>query len=413
MSHPTHTPSSKLLTLIAGVLVFGGSAAQAATYTVGPSGACTHANIASAAASAEVNPGPDTIRVAFANSNPTFYKAQAITISASQELDIIGGFADCSPGSTRNGRVILDGIGGATEPVFRVTVPTVGLVRMSYLTIQNGDEDGSGKGGGIYFKGNGILELSHCAITQNIAGYGGGIYAEGTGTATGLVIGEDVAIVGNIARYNGGGVVNDGTRMTMTQPDSYIANNEAQGVFAPPPVSQWVGGYGGGLLVSGENRDANTYLGSSGFGNAGAIYLNAARQGGGVAFLGSNNSSEMQLFSTDRRGRCVSRATAPARWRRRLPRALRRQYSYALLYAWFVYVEDNLSPTGAAIAVRVREEPATASSSMTRPTGRRAINCPVDKPCGSISGNAALDNAPNRRRYRRGRRVRRDAFSIA
>ncbi|MEO5625309.1 MAG: hypothetical protein ABIQ70_04805 [Dokdonella sp.] len=366
------------------------ASARAAVYTVGADGACTHTTIAAAAAAAEAHPGPDTINIA---SNQV-YTAQAVVFSASQPLDLVGGFADCSQAASDSSHTVIDGAGGITDPVFRITVPTGGLVKLSYLTIQHGDEDGSGKGGGIYVKGNGILELDHATVTQNIAGYGGGIYAEGTGTETELVIGEDVAIVGNTARYNGGGVVNDGTEMTMTQPDSYIANNEAQGVLTPP-LNEWIGGNGGGLLVTSASRKAYTYLGSTGFGRAGAIYLNSARRGGGVAVLGSNDIAQLQVFSTD-----------PARPMRIKGNSASvdgggvylgiggDEFARADLVAWFVYIEDNIAPAGAAIAVRNSDgisDGVVFNGPANRPLG--SIDCPVGKPCGGINGNTGIDDA--------------------
>ena len=130
--------------------------------------------------------------------------------SASGELDVMGGLADCSQATNDGSHTIIDG-GGITDPVFRMTAATGELVMRSYLTIQHGDEDGSGQG-------------------------------------------EDIAIDGNIARFDAGGIVNDGTEMTMTQPDSSIANNHAPN------------GYGGGLVVLGDNRRAHAYLGTSGLG---------------------------------------------------------------------------------------------------------------------------------------------------
>lgn len=82
----------------------------------------------------------------------------------------MGGFADCAQAASDSSHTIIDGSGGATDPVFRITGNMVSLVKPSFLTIKGGDEDGSGKGGGIYLKGNGILELNQCTITQNIAG---------------------------------------------------------------------------------------------------------------------------------------------------------------------------------------------------------------------------------------------------
>ncbi|MEO6690328.1 MAG: hypothetical protein ABIS07_17555, partial [Dokdonella sp.] len=342
--------------------------AHAAVYTVGADGACTHTTIAAAAAAAEAHPGADTIHVA---SNQD-YIAQAIAFTASEQLDIVGGFADCSQAASNESHIVVDGVGGATDPVFRITVNTGGLVRLSYMTIQHGEEDGSGKGGGIYFKGNGILELNHATVTQNIAGYGGGIYAEGTGNETELVIGEDVAIVGNTARFDGGGVVNDGTEMTMIQPDSYIASNHAPN------------GYGGGLYVNGNNRASYTYLGSSGLGSLGPIYLNDAQHGGGIALRNADHATELHLFSTD-----------PAR-----PMRIRGNTAsidgggiylaqFSQLSAWYVWIDDNIAPHGAAIANHIGG--VNFNDAAYRPLG--SIDCPIGTPCGGIVGNVAEDGA--------------------
>ncbi|MEO7326920.1 MAG: hypothetical protein ABIW82_19015 [Dokdonella sp.] len=355
--------------------ILSSAAAHAAIYTVGADSACNFTGIGAAAAAAEANPGADTIHVAspdVADPNAP-YTNQAIVFTASEELDIVGGFANCSQAASTGSHTIIDGAGGITDPVLRITVNTGGLVKLSYLTIQHGDEDGSGKGGGIYFTGNGILELNHATVTQNTAGSGGGIYAQGTGADTELVIGEDVTIVGNTARIDGGGIVNDGTEMTMTQPDSYIASNHAPN------------GYGGGLLVKADVRDAYTYLGSSGFGNLGPVYLNDARQGGGVAVLGSNQRAELKLFTTD--------LARPVRIKGNTASVegggiyLGPAAATRVLSAWGVWIEDNIAPHSAAIHTGqiYFNDPAN------RPLG--AIDCPIRAPCGGIVRNAAIDGA--------------------
>jgi hypothetical protein len=362
--------------------IFTSVTAQAAVYTVGADGACTHTTIAAAAASAAAHPGPDEIHVAYNLS----YTAQAISVSADEQLDVIGGFADCTQATSDGSRTTIDGAGGATEPVFRINVDTGGLVRLSYLTIQHGDEDGTGKGGGIYFKGNGILELNHVAVTNNIAGYGGGIYAEGTGDQTELVIGTDVAIVGNIARYDGGGIVNDGTEMTMIQPDSYMANNQAQGVLTQP-LNQWVGGYGGGLLVRADSRDAYTYLGSAGLGNVGPVYLNQARYGGGIAVYAPNKYGELDLFTTDNaRPMRIKDNTASVEGGGIY---LGPSDGFPWLQAWDAWVQGNIAPHGAAIMDDDTGNTISFNEPAHRPLG--SIDCPSGAPCGGIVGNSAID----------------------
>jgi len=212
--------------------------AEATLYTVGTGIGCTHADIQSAIDAAEANAGADTIRV----SRSLAYTQQALVLATSQSLELLGGYPDCS--ETFDGVfTIVDGAGGATEPVMRITGNTGAVIVLRHLTIRNGDEDGDGKGGGIYFQGNGSLEIRDSGIINNLAGHGGGIYAEGTGADAELVIGSNVTISGNTARHNGGGVFAEGLLMVMREPDSVIAFNEAEG---SAPFT----GYGGGLVVN-------------------------------------------------------------------------------------------------------------------------------------------------------------------
>lgn len=143
------------------------ASARAAVYTVGADGACTHATIAAALAAAESHAGADTIRIA-ANQS---YAAQAIAFTTSQELDLVGGFADCGQ-SQNSGFTTIDGSGGASEPVLRITANTGARVRLSNLTISGGDEDGT-RAGGVDFSGNGILDVRNSVIVHNVGGEGG------------------------------------------------------------------------------------------------------------------------------------------------------------------------------------------------------------------------------------------------
>ena len=82
----------------------------------------------------------------------------------------------------------------------------------------------------------------------------------------------------NTALYSGGGIYVDGLEMTMNAPDSWVAFNTAQG-------SNGQGGYGGGIQVVGSSRDGHAYIGSPGVGNAGPVYGNEARYGGGISVM--------------------------------------------------------------------------------------------------------------------------------
>ncbi len=350
--------------------------AHAAVFTVGTDGACTHNTIESAAAAAEASPGADTIRVAFVSGNPTYFQ-QAITISASQELDIVGGYTDCSQAQSSGSHIILDG--GGAGPVFHITVNSGGYVRLGYFTIQNGVVNSSGKGGGIYFTGEGGLQLDHMSIVQNTAGSGGGIYADGTGSGAGrLVIGTDVAIVNNNALGNGGGVAVSNMDMTMIQANSYIANNHAPS------------GKGGGIYFIGGQTN-RLFLGSSGFGNAGAIYLNNAKQGGGVAVQGyfPSSGAELHLFTTD--------SARPVRIKGNTASDkgggiyFADNYTQYSLWAWNAWIEDNIAPHGAAIFGVQLADAIAFNDPSHRPAG--SVDCPVGSPCGGIVGNAAVDES--------------------
>lgn len=369
--------------------------ARAAAYAVGADAACTHTTIAAALAAAESHPNADTIRIA---SNQA-YPAQAISFSTAQEVERVGGSADCSQAANGGNHTTLDGSGGAAEPVLRITANTGARITLSYLTIRGGDEEGAGKGGGIYFRGNGSLVLHHATLAQNLAGLGRGIYAEGTGTDAELIFGRNVQIVANTARYNGGGVFNDGVEMTMIEPDSYVAANQAQGVFVPQ-LNRYVGGLGGGIAVLGDAHSAYTYLGSSGLGSNGAVYLNKARHGGGVALIGrGERAAQLHLFTTD--------PVRPARisdneaivsgggvYLEGIDEGPGLPNGSPALKAWRAFIQHNIAPRGAAFElatiVNVGDSGAFFNVPSQRPVG--ALDCPPAAPCGGIVGNAAYDD---------------------
>jgi hypothetical protein len=269
--------------------LLAGTQAVAAVYKVGPAtdSQCTHTTLAAAITSAVANPGADTIRIT--NSQP--YLNQALTISSNDDLEIIGGFLGCSRATPEPGvKIVID---GANASVLRILGN--GRVTMRNLEISGGNAVGGSEGGGIYFQGNGTLDIADSAIINNIAGYGGGIYARGTAVAAELLIGANVTIASNTARYSGGGVYIDQLEMAMREPNSAIAFNTAQGMGD--------GGYGGGLTIRAAGLSAYAYVGTSGIADLGAIFGNEARYGGGVAVVGGDSleytESQLQMFTTD------------------------------------------------------------------------------------------------------------------
>jgi len=272
--------------------------------------------------------------------------------------------------------------------VFRINGDTGSLVTMRNLVVSGGDEDSGGYGGGIYYRGNGVLQIDESDIINNTAGYGGGIYAEGTGGAAELIIGSNVTVASNTARGSGGGIYVDSLEMTMIAPGSILAFNSAQGTIS--------GGYGGGLLVNSIDNVAYAYLGSSGQGTLGLIYGNDAQRGGGVAVVASNDEYQeavLQLFSTDTAQPVRVRANFAAVAGGGLYVRSTGDFfdaAFASAHLWNADLEENEAPDGAAVHLdHEDEEGGNLSFNEFRPDG--AAPCPVSQPCGRITGNRAAD----------------------
>ncbi len=281
-------------TLCAVALLFTATHAQAAIYAVGTEPGCTHTTIQAAVNAAEANPGEDFIRIPHSR----VWTGQAVVIDTDQVLWLEGFWSDCN--TLEFGQTTLDGAGGSASSVLRIRTGANAIVRMSWLTLRGGDPSlASGQGGGIHFSGRGRLELSNdMAVVNNSAASGGGIYASGDADSAQLVIGARVVIIGNTAYRDGGGVFVNGMTLTMNEPDTLIAFNEALGELGSK-------GYGGGLVIrSTGSRDARGYVGSSGSGGLGVIYGNDAKWGGGIAVSAGSDSdsgvgAELFLGSPD------------------------------------------------------------------------------------------------------------------
>lgn len=383
--HRTVQGSSALLACL---IAFPGSG-SAAIFTVGTGAGCSHGTIQSALNAAAATPGGDTVRL----TRSLTYQPEANSINDTGNLNLVGGFATCTQAATDNIKTVVSGAGGAAEPVLRINAGTGVVIKLRHLTITGGDEDGGGAGGGIYFQGDGVLEVIESTITNNSAAFGGGIYALGTGTNAELIISEGNVISANTARYSGGGISIGGPiEMSMIAPNSIIAFNEALGQAAGT-------GFGGGLHVNGR---AIAYIGSSGVGGLGAIYSNEAIDGGGISInSGAADGADalVHLFTTNPalpvtvRGNYASDTGGGVylqSWKGLLARAFGR------LCAWDFRIEDNAARDGSAIylnsnsfiGLTVGSEVRLNHPSCTPPPP--AVRCASGTPCNTISANDAV-----------------------
>ena len=362
--------------------------ARAAIYVVGADAGCTHATLQAAINAAEANAGADTVRVTRSAS----YVQQALVLTTAQQVELVGGFATCSQATSDGILTLVNGAGGVTEPVMRITVSTGGVVSLRHLTLSGGDEEDLGYGGGIFFRGDGSLQISNSIIRSNVAGYGGGIYAEGTGTNAELIIGANVTISSNTARYSGGGIFVDGIKMSMREQDSVIAFNTANGGAGS--------GFGGGLVLrSRDNLHAHALIGGGGSDDGfGTIFGNRARYGGGVAIIGGDGAdadAQLDLYTSqaDRRTVIRQNVATVAGGGLYVQTALSvgppLLFADSSAYVWNADIVGNSAPEGAASHLSQSQVGAGlfVNDFGNAPVG--AVSCPIDQPCGSITGNRA------------------------
>jgi hypothetical protein len=371
------------------------SDASAAVFTVGSGAGCTHGTIQSALNAASAAPGADTVRL----TRSLTYEPEANTINDSQNLNLVGGFATCTQAATDNIKTVVSGSGGAAASVLRVFAGTGVIVKLRHLNLTLGDPGGDVAGGGIYFQGDGALEIIESSITNNTAGSGGGIYALATGSNAELIISASTLISGNTARNNGGGVSIAGPlEMTMTAPSSLIAFNDALGQGSGT-------GYGGGLQVSGP---AIAYLGTSGQGGLGAIYSNSAVDGGGISIIsGSSGGADalVHLFTTNPSQPIMVRGNAASdtgggiylqSWTES------DSLSRASLCAEDFRIEDNFARDGSAIYENSDSDTSPlgfigGKVHLNHPSCARAgaIRCASGVPCNTVSDNDTVaDTSP-------------------
>lgn len=389
MNLPSPRASGLAFALI-GMALLPVPALHAATYIAGTGNGCTHATVQAAINAAQANAGPDTVRV----TRTQAWNAQELVINTAQELTVVGGFEACDTAAP-SGMTTLSGSGGNARQVFRITLPTGGLVRLQHLMIRDADPASDADGGGILFNGNGRLELSDTSVIQNQAGYGAGIYAQGTDFDGKLVFGPNVIVAFNTARYSGGGVyINNLRQFFMDQSGSVIMWNTAQGNGG--------GGYGGGLMIRDSGRGTTAYIGS-GQAGLGAIVSNTAVYGGGVAVYGDDPGGATTVISSFA-ALHLRQTTPDVAPRIRDNVATQRGGAiYLRSYAdfddsvgadaflWNVDVEANNAPAGAAIFSESGDDDIRVAINSTAGFPDSPGTCPSGLFCGGIVDNLVQD----------------------
>jgi hypothetical protein len=250
-----------------------------AIYTVGGDAACGFTEIQDALDAAAANPGEDYVWIA-ANAS---YTGQQLLVS-NQDVDIEGGFTDCSDFDIDTMLTTVSGSGNSGWAVF--SIDGTSHVFMSNLFITGANRGDGDEGGGIWFGGNGALVMQMTTIGANRAGYGGGISVTPSGGPVTVQLLHDSLILNNTAHVSGGGIRIEGdTRLYAVSPNTTFTLNTAET------------GYGGALEVLGPAR---ADLGSAGYNGLALIYGNDADAGGGIAVIGgSGGAGYVRVFTTD------------------------------------------------------------------------------------------------------------------
>ncbi|MBK8124193.1 MAG: hypothetical protein IPK54_11700 [Dokdonella sp.] len=324
-----HGRSAWLLACVMGV-----GAANAAVYTVGPTGTpgnCTHSTIQAAINAAAGNPGTDEIRI----SANQIWPAQALYVE-NHGVDLIGGFADCAS-EMPTAQTELSGAGGVSAPVVVVSNTDSHQVRLNRLAIVDGDPAfamaGSRDGGGIRFLGPGGLELERVRIADNRASSGGGVFVQSYAAKAPmtLAIGDHVQIEDNQAVEGfGGGIRVVGANLALAGVETSIRRNSA-------------GNNGGGISAS-SDWEASIVIASAGAEADGVIADNTSLvDGGGIHVWGSY---VVRLYTDD--------PVRPLRLERNTARTGGAIFAErgANVLLWESIVSDNLSSgSGAALGL--------------------------------------------------------------
>ncbi len=172
---------------------------HAAILKVGVGPGCSVGDLPSAVAMTNANGQDDEIHL----SNTVEYRDVAVQKNDAQDLTIRGGYADCVAVSPTGLKTLLDG--DVQAPVIEATDGRIVLENLLVVGASLRGEASSGAGVNII--GNAIrVELKNVRISGNAAHNGGGLAIIGDIRHTIQVRAENLALDGNIADANGGGL---------------------------------------------------------------------------------------------------------------------------------------------------------------------------------------------------------------
>jgi hypothetical protein len=241
-------------------MLLGSGASVAATYKVGTSAGCTHANLPLALAAAAGNPGADEIQLP---KNLTYTGEFFIE----SPVHLRGGFATCAS-TTPSGRTTVTR--AANERVFTIQ-NAAGLVILEDLNLNfpGGVSAVLAQGGVIHLTGAAnILLLQNTYVLNGTAGDGAGIFVQDAR----LILSEGSLVAQNRASLTGGGILCRGGQVELQS--GGVAVNEAD--------------YGAGIALE---------LGCTGFAWGSdtfeGIYQNEATEDGGGLYLTGGSDFEL------------------------------------------------------------------------------------------------------------------------
>lgn len=361
-----------------------GDAPAFTLYTVGNDAACSFSDLQQAI-DAATDPEGNSILIA----QDLAYDETHIRI-IDKDINLLGGLAQCDS-ATYEGLTTLNGTSGHSV----IEIEGVSHVYVANLWLTGASMDESHQGGGIYFGGQGTLELANTSISQNTTGYGAGVDMSPSGPST-LTIDSDTVITRNVALLSGGGVRVEGqTRLFIMQPHTLIGFNVAEN------------GYGGGVQVIGP---AQAEIGSPGYGGLGVIYSNTATYGGGLAIYDSenNDTAVARVFTTDPANpvkieQNIATATGGGVYLRPHSNFGFSPNNRAILCAYDFLIDGNSAQDGAAIygdvdvygsVVALNTSPETlpgfgiySCDSPEPPSALGAVHCAAGVACNRIEGN--------------------------